>query len=534
MRWPLFIAIVLTVGVVTLPVRAEPGYLLRHVALSGQPAPGADPGDSFTAFGSPTMNDLGQVAFPANVVGPAGGNNRLFFEQPSGLQLVAQTGVDQPNLPGGVHIQSFSRIVPNNTGQVAFSADLSGSGVSSGNDTAAILFDGNALDFQLREGDPVPGLSPPRTAGWVRSLRFNGGYIGARTTLSPGAENVVLVGTPGSFAIPIREGMPAPGHPTGSVIQSMTVQGSNWLYQLNEKGDISLRTTVQLPSGSRPRAIYRTQGRALDLVAKVGDGAPTSTPGTTFTGFGEPSMNNSGVSAFYGVTEGTTGPSPQGIWAGTPGDLRSVVDPGQSHPDLPAGQYIYWFPGWNAVINDPAEVAFAAYLGGTGVTNQNDGSLWAEIDGQLGLIAREGETPPGLSDEISFGTFVAAPDWSDSGQMSFYSTLRGPGLTGDNNTTLWLTDEHGTPVLIAWQGHPFDLGGGDVRIIDEISTWVNQGSNNFGRSVGLNDLGDLAFTLRFTDGTSGVFVARIPEPPTVVILLLVAGYVVRYPRRRSD
>ncbi|MEM9185937.1 MAG: hypothetical protein AAGB00_05510 [Planctomycetota bacterium] len=82
----------------------------------------------------------------------------------------------------------------------------------------------------------------------------------------------------------------------------------------------------------------------------------------------------------------------------------------------------------------------------------------------------------------------------------------------------------GELLLIAREGTPFDVVNGEgeteQRIIDLISFESASGGSD-GRGTGLSDNGEVAFLLRFTDGSEGVFVAQssvIPEPSGLLML----------------
>jgi len=60
-------------------------------------------------------------------------------------------------------------------------------------------------------------------------------------------------------------------------------------------------------------------------------------------------------------------------------------------------------------------------------------------------------------------------------------------------------------------GALFEVEPGDWRTIEFIDLPGFTTSSGSAASA-FNDRGELAFTLRFTDGSAGVFVARIPAP----------------------
>src|SRR5207248_2438724 len=104
---------------------------VRTLALSGQQAPGTDPGVVFNGFGGPRLNDSGDTAFTATLqigVGGVTGANALgLWKQTNGpLGLVARTGSQAPGAPAGANFSFIPsrRLAMNGSGQVAFDAQL--------------------------------------------------------------------------------------------------------------------------------------------------------------------------------------------------------------------------------------------------------------------------------------------------------------------------------------------------------------------------------------------------------------------------
>src|SRR5262249_11538103 len=131
-----------------------------------------------------------------------------------------------------------------------------------------------------------------------------------------------------------------------------------------------------------------------------------------------------------------------------------------------------------------------------------------------------------------FGSFT---DYAlnDNGEVAFTATLAGvlQGVTGNNDGSLWLRDRNDVLTLIVREGMLWQLGLGDFAIVASIDFFGGPGS----RARGVNDAGDRAFHLPFTDGREGVFVAAlaaIPEPGTAT--LVAAGLAGMALRRRSS
>ncbi|MEM7625611.1 MAG: hypothetical protein AAF333_08285 [Planctomycetota bacterium] len=61
----------------------------------------------------------------------------------------------------------------------------------------------------------------------------------------------------------------------------------------------------------------------------------------------------------------------------------------------------------------------------------------------------------------------------------------------------------------------------DARTIKSVLLANTATGGEDGRATVFNDPGQLVFTLRFTDGSDGVFVATIPEPTSAAAAALV-------------
>jgi len=127
---------------------------LSFVARQGQPAPGAT-GGVFDSFGDPVVNDRGHVAFRGRLAGVASG---IYRDTGGGLTDVASTDSLAPGT-GGRQFSTFSDPAINRAGRVAFSANLRDAGPGEG--TNGVWSDGRGTRLALVafEGDPAPGTS---------------------------------------------------------------------------------------------------------------------------------------------------------------------------------------------------------------------------------------------------------------------------------------------------------------------------------------------------------------------------------------
>ncbi|MCA9238405.1 MAG: hypothetical protein KDA44_23190, partial [Planctomycetales bacterium] len=126
-----------------------------QIARKGD-APPAGPGN-FLSLGSPNLNDAGQAVFVADLggAGVTSANNVGFYRfGDAGTVQIARTGDAAPAGPG--NFTSLNAPTLNNAGQVAFSAGLSGTGVTPANNEGLFRF-GDAGSVQIaRTGGAAP------------------------------------------------------------------------------------------------------------------------------------------------------------------------------------------------------------------------------------------------------------------------------------------------------------------------------------------------------------------------------------------
>jgi len=127
---------------------------LSFVAREGQAAPDSG-GDAFASFFDPVVNDAGHVAFRARLATAASG---VYRNQGAGLTAVASTDSLAPGT-GGRRFSGFGDPAINRAGRVAFSADLQDAGA--GEDTRGVWSEGRtgSLSLVASEGDTAPGTA---------------------------------------------------------------------------------------------------------------------------------------------------------------------------------------------------------------------------------------------------------------------------------------------------------------------------------------------------------------------------------------
>jgi hypothetical protein len=429
-------------------------------------------------YGVPQSNAAGTVAFQASLYSGHG----VWTESGSITHTVARTTQPVPELPGREHLWVFGPAVMN-----AASATL----------------------FQSRIVEPI-------------SYDYNTGLFAADAT-----------GQPRMVAGGLQQN-PIPGRPSGNTYRFAPDPPSVFSttpFVMNDTGKIAFTANVNVTTTTWDGPgvfVERTPGEVRTL-AIPGDLVPGSTT-AKWVYAPELDINNAGTIAFRASTTGGSG-----VWKGTTSDdLHAVVRSGDPAPGAaPGSTFGSSFVG--VEINKAGQVAFRNDL--DSFDSLGYGIWVANPDGTIHPIAIPGTASPGTT--VLFKD-TSEPVLNALGQVAFSASLYGPGVFSNNDTGIWATDVDGALHLVAREGDPLVVGpdvGTNLGKIREL--WFKGGSGNQdGRSVGFDDVGQVAFMAKtFTDTSlnEGVFVSNmvaVPEP-SVVALCVAAAIAISCGRRRE-
>lgn len=518
-----------------LPSNVAGQFQYRTIALTGQPAPGTPAGVTYLSLDTlPIVNDLGQGGFLATLAGSgvSGANDGALYTFGSGsVELIAREGDAAPGIPSGAVYAGLSVPTIADNGRLAYQATLAGGGVTSDNDDAVYVGGVGAPLPVAREGQTAHGqpagvnyglLSLPNLSD-VGDLVFWTRLAGPGVTPF-GDDEALFAGPYAAPQLVARRGSQAPGTPADVIY---------WEFgglELNDLGQFAFDVDLAGPgiSSANNDAIYAGAFAAPQLVAREGDPAPGLPAGILYADLPGPTINDLGhVSYSAGLSgPGVTNTNERALYAGTPGGQTVVAREGDQAPGVSAGVVYGGFA--STILNDTGMIAFAGSFNGVGVGDDNSRFIYAGDYADPQLIVREDEQAAGLDSGIRYDDFFS-PDLNDDGQLAFIAFLRGTGITDDNDQLLYLADPTLGHVIVAREGDLFDVGGGDLRTIADGGISFGIGRNDDTRTSLGND-GTLAFHLTFTDGTSGLFTAQIPEPASLSLLLLPATALLR--RRR--
>lgn len=289
----------------------------------------------------------------------------------------------------------------------------------------------NTSDF-FRVGyvsDPASGVGLGRwTAGLV--LACAGACANSALGVTPKV----------TYRIVAQGGTPAPGAgaDVGFEPLGFDVSPNSSAYQIgpaiNASGKVAFRANLQGPGFSGQGAIFSDGSGTLAPVARAGEIAPGTT--VPYRSFEQPRISDGGRVAFVGRLDGVATNVEYGVWTNASGPLSLVARAGGLASGAGAGVVFYWFRSLH--FNESGRIAFAALLAGANVNLSNDYAIYSNAGGPLSLVAREGSQAPSLSsgvlvNTLTFGNFC----FNDAGQVAFLAYLSGTGVTSLNDFAIF-------------------------------------------------------------------------------------------------
>ena len=325
---------------------------------------------------------------------------------------------------------------------------------------------------------------------------------------------------------------------------TITNGGAAVAYQLLEDGfagDDTFTYTIADGSGATDTAAVLIHLGRLPVVTETlfitGDPVPgageagSAVPaGARFGAFGFPAINDHQQMAFSARIL-SPGHPPGNVIIGPDirGNIMPLVVSGQVAPDEQGKPLRASFTSFlHPLLNDAGDIAFIAGLAGPRVHPGNDLGIWVMENGQLRLIAREGDRARGVPGSATFKSFKSVAlanrlansdgDPSTSATVAFVGQLTPGhgGVTETNDLGLWrykrgaLTEP--ALQLLLREGALFDFHAGDNipgRIVRSFTALEPQrGAAGHGSGFGLDRHSppseDLLARIRFVDGEEAI------------------------------
>ncbi len=506
----------------------------QTVALSGDPAPGLGP-VVFDWFSDPRLTTTTQgdpmprIAFWADLAGPGvseNTNGSIWSDRTGSLALVAREGDPSPipNLVWGAFPSPGAARFGVSDQGLAFTASLfdpAQPNLSTNLGMFAETSPGGGFQLVAREGDPAPGLGLPAGTTFANLPVAPFNNFNANKGLG------IWGGGPGMVNLLVHSGLPAAG-----------LSGSSYGFLNNPSGVVAGGGTIAFafsatlfpfpPMGGQPTGsgIWTRTFSSPTLVAVTGGlafGQPSTIKYKDLSAQPQPVMTSGTARAAFWASMMEGGVTPNndaGIFVvqSAASAQGPRVREGDAAPGVGPGVFFSSFSRQFPVTGDGNNVAFLAFraaLTGEGVSNLNNSGIWLmpiPTQGSLGssLVAREGDQVPRLPE----GTFYASfsdPFVNEVGQVAFLARLRGPAVVQETSAVLMATERAGlnptypagSVAPLVRSGDLFDVGGGELRKVDEIIFDSGPAGSN-GVAFGRN--GMLVFKLGFRDPI-------VPPPP---------------------
>jgi hypothetical protein len=517
------VAIVVCAAVGAPASAQSPTVPYRLIAAENGIVPGV-PDGAFWHFPSPQrINERSEVVFLGGVrSGQTPSLFRASGDDPAVIAPVALIGAAAPGFADGIVFRSIdpNNVRINRSGQVVFEATLQGPGIdgpegNNANARTGWLWTEGAAPRLIYQMGTTPLGGPGELLGNVNAMTMNNlghvAFTGASyvpgSAPGPGVGGL-WYGQPGDLRQVGRQGAAAPG--TGGLYFR------DFFYPPVQSGNGRIAFGAALHDPGNPLrtgdGLFAGTPEDLRPVAYPGSPAPGGSPGTTIQSvmIGDYDLSDRGDVIFQAQTSDGT----RAIYAGQSGALRLLAGGGNPAPGLPPGTRIDTFA--SPAMNSRGDFTFSAK---TVAGDQRGEAIYAGLaDGAARLLTATGRRAPDIQDDVFFQSF-GQTEINPAGQVAFFGFLGGPEAR-EGDTGLFATDPGGQIHLIVRTGDRFD--GELVSAISPSHLWVLSFESD-----------ELVFKLNFADGSEAVYAARVvPEPATFAVLALAPALLgLRRPRR---
>jgi hypothetical protein len=509
---------------------------IRTVALSGDPAPGL-PGLTYGGFEGLHFNDRGEVVFSAWLPIPIATENHLnsglWMETSNEVELIAREFDFVPGYPSNApaHFNDFlsdggaaDTLVVGSGDHRVVTAPLYGMP-----STGIWSIDSNGLELIAGGQLPAPGTGNLFSTFRGTTINANGNvaFLGHLYHAGVFQDTGIWSNVNGSLELIVRAGLQAPGVTSGVKFSGVREPA------LNANGKIAF-TAALLTDQNANNGIWSGTPDNIGLVVLEGFQASGTFSGTVFESFHPAQLDADGRVLFQATLRGSDVNSSNdvGIWLEDAGSIELVARLGNQAPDLPSGVLFAELTSYSTFLygyRQSGYMTLLASLTGPGIDSSNDQGFWAGKADNLHLVAREGESLPGLSPTVTINSVGGR--LNDAGRLMLSGRLSSRTFPDSalNDQAFWVQDSFGDLQLIIKTGDLLEVAPGDFRQVRSFE--IN----------GFNNRGQVLFEAWFQTGspfqtisTSGLFVSNpvaVPEPSTLVLSACLTMFVVS--RRRN-
>lgn len=449
---------------------------LRSVALSDEPFSLLQPETAYGGFAREVINAAGNVAFMSSWQ-----DNIYITVEQSGQRRTTRTSA---GAVGDLFLMNDDTVLV----EARTGPDL--------RETTSLLYTGSEF---IR---PTEQSNLPLVANPAGPFVLDVGRAELHTGVLPG-EGTTLVR---------RVGDSAPGVSDESRFAETSAFSEP---RINRHGHIVFSSELEGPfvDENNLSSIWLSRDGELSMLYRDGEDVPGLEPGERFGALyhgirGIPTLNDQDDVAFISAIRTSQGTRGLAIFAHRNGELEIVVEQGQS---IPGAGSLGGMTLSDVTINNQGQVAFRTFLGG-----QNAGMFVEQPDGEINLLAVHFGPVPGVG-ESQFLLDRAQPfQFNNRGQLAFSSEYR---VNGEVFQGAFASTPDGQLKPLVLPGDTIEVSPGDQREVERARMNAHNSGNADGLPSVMNDNGEVLVYVRFTDGTSGLFVSDLVRDPLVPSLV---------------
>jgi hypothetical protein len=369
-----------------------------------------------------------------------------------GLTVVALTGNQAPGFPAGTSYSSLLAVNSTNDPALDPSGNMIYWGKVAPSNQNGIWADiGNSQSLLYQSGTQAPGTASGVTfSGFLENVSFNALDKVAFISFLTSNQSGIWSNVGGSLSLVALSGSAAPGAGIQANFRTFG-DGDRSSVALNNAGNMAFIATLTGSSvtASNSTGMWSNTGGSLVLIARQGSQAPGTSVGTTFDSMinDRPSFNALGQVAFFGKLtsgNGVFAGNDTGLWAQRNGSLVLIAREGNQEPGLAAGNNFGDFR--------PSSLDTPGFNASGNVAFSATGSgIWSDATGTLVQVAGTGQAAPGMPPGTTFTSVFAEPLLNDSGRVEFHARVSGSSISTSNDTGIWVQGPN-TLSLLAREG----------------------------------------------------------------------------------
>ncbi len=515
-----------SVNSISFPLTIKPGNVTATTTAQAGVAPrGAGgplvPGDAIlSAFGVPSINDVGELAYAATWKATSGKKaivgSGIFVGNPAVPVVTVQSPVPGPDLTGYTW-KSFNDPVLDADGNIAFIATIADAKGKISKVVATNAFTGD-LSIVARTGSAAPVTNGPANFSAFYSVSLQAQQVTVVATLAPGgpgkvkpANNMgVFQYTPTGSSQVVRKGDPLTinGTPQNNAGLHLfnTVVGSPGQGREEDSDGANVAYVATFPKG------VQAVMEGLNAVAVSGTSGALTLPdnsGAEWAGFGPYATNAKGAGAMLAKlvvgAGGITKTNAQGIFLNSSGTFDLVAQLGKTNAGVPRASAVFKSFLDPVLSDDSSGVAFFGTVTGAGVTPATSSGIWWQpTPSTLKLVAQTGVSGPPYGPTNT----ISGAQWKSFRSIALPGGGRGPiftgtlatgaklgGYTAKNDFGLWAFQSDGTIDGLVRTGAT--ISGSFVSSF----SFLNGDPSSPGISRGFNNTGGIVTNVTFKDSS---------------------------------